>query len=244
MSKRSISMPTPDGPARGYLFAPEGSDGRGLPGILVFQDIWGPRPAIDKVCQTIADDGYLVLLPDLYFRQGEYGPFNAGTGQTDGGREKVWAMRDATPAETTRKDTASFIAALEAAGAKAPFGTVGYCMGGSRALNAAIAYPQTFAAAASIHGGNLAADAPDSPHHDAAKIKATVYVGMAGEDKSFPPEQSARLDTALRTAGLDYMNENYVGAAHGWTMSDNGSHHPEATARHHRRLKTLFGEAL
>ena len=89
-------------------------------------------------------------------------------------------------------------------------------MGGGRALNAAAAFGERVAAAASFHGGNLASDAPDSPHRQRRQIKARVYVGVAGVDRSFPPEQSARLAEALRTAEIDHMIENYVGMQHGW----------------------------
>jgi dienelactone hydrolase len=96
----------------------------------------------------------------------------------------------------TARDSGAFIAALEAEGVRGPIGAVGYCMGGGRALNAAAAHPDKIAAAASFHGGRLGTDAPDSPASNASKIKARVYVGSAGVDGSFPPEQSARLAQA------------------------------------------------
>ena len=85
--------------------------------------------------------------------------------------------------------------------APGPMAAVGYCMGGGRAINAAAAYPERIASAASFHGGRLASEAPDSPHLNVATIKGRVYVGSAGVDESVPPEQSARLAEALRRAG-------------------------------------------
>ncbi|TIV93913.1 MAG: dienelactone hydrolase family protein, partial [Mesorhizobium sp.] len=118
------------------------------------------------------------------------------------------------------------------------------CMGGARALNAAAAYPGRIAAAASFHGGNLASDAPDSPHLKAPSIKARVYVGVAGVDGSFPPEQSARLAEALRVAEVDHVIENYVGMAHGWCVPDHGVFDEAGAERHWKRLTTFFGETL
>ena len=117
-------------------------------------------------------------------------------------------------------------------------------MGGGRALNAAAAYPDRIVAAASIHGGNLASDAPDSPHANAASIKARVYVGTAGVDRSFPPEQSARLAEALRTAEIDHIIENYVGMQHGWAVPDHSVYDEAGAERHWKRLTTFFGETL
>ena len=128
-------------------------------------------------------------------------------------------------------------------GVTGPIGIVGYCMGGARALNAAAAYPDRIRAAASFHGGNLASDAPDSPHRHAAPIKARVYVGCAGVDSSFPPEQSARLAEALR-CGVDHVIENYVGMAHGWCVPDHSVYDEAGAERHWKRLTTLFAETL
>ena len=104
--------------------------------------------------------------------------------------------------------------------------------------------PERVRAAASFHGGNLAGDAPDSPHLRAGTIGARVYVGTAGVDRSFPPEQSARLAQALREAGIDYVIENYVGMAHGWTVPDHGVFDAAGAERHWKRLLTFFAESL
>ena len=142
------------------------------------------------------------------------------------------------------RDSGAFLDALAKHGATGPVGAVGYCMGGARALNAAAAYPDRIRAAASFHGGNLAGDNADSPHRRAAEVKAKVYVGTAGVDRSFPPEQSARLAEALRVAEVDYVIENYVGMGHGWCVPDHSVYDDKGAERHWKRLETFFGEAL
>lgn len=74
--------------------------------------------------------------------------------------------------------------------------------------------------------------------------KGRVYVGVAGVDGSFPPEQSARLAEALRTAEVDHVIENYVGMAHGWAVSDHGVYNAGGGERHWKRLEAFFDEAL
>jgi carboxymethylenebutenolidase len=150
----------------------------------------------------------------------------------------------ATTQALTERDSAAFLDALAEAGAAGRIGVVGYCMGGGRALTAAAAYPERIAAAASFHGGNLASDAADSPHLRVSTIAGRVYVATAGVDKSFPPEQSARLAEALRTAGVDHAIENYVGLAHGWTMPDHAVFDAGGAERHWKRLLTFFDETL
>ncbi|TIT80252.1 MAG: dienelactone hydrolase family protein [Mesorhizobium sp.] len=242
MAKQEIEIKTQDGAAKARLFRPA-SPARA--GVILYMDIFGPRPALDQMAERLAGHGYAVLVPDLFYRSAPYGPFDAKTA-FGGERTKaeLTALRNATTQDMTISDGEAFLDALAAEGFARPVGVVGYCMGGARALNAAAAYPGRIAAAASFHGGNLASDAPDSPHLKAPSIKAPVYVGVAGVDGSFPPEQSARLAEALRVAEVDHVIENYVGMAHGWCVPDHGVFDKAGADRHWKRLTTFFGETL
>lgn len=243
MPGKDISITTSEGSAPARLFAPAGATPE--QGVIIYMDAFGPRPALDAMAERLAGNGYTVLVPDLYYRHGFYGPFDAKTAFADErSAALIRAMMGATSQAMTQRDTAAFLDALAAHGASGPAGVVGYCMGGARALNAAAAHASRIAAAASLHGGNLASEAPDSPHRAAAAIKARLYVGSAGVDRSFPPEQSARLAEALRQAEVDHMIENYVGMAHGWCVPDHSAFDEAGAERHWARLTTFFAEAL
>ena len=110
-------------------------------------------------------------------------------------------------------------------------------------LSAAGHFPDRIAAAASYHGGNLANDAPDSPHLLAPKMKARVYVAGAIEDANFPEEQKTRLSQALAAAGVDHVVETYP-ARHGWVPADTPVHDPAAAERHWKTLLDLFDRTL
>jgi carboxymethylenebutenolidase len=242
--KRDIEIRTQDGIARAGLFQASGSD-QAKAGVVFYMDAFGPRLALDQMAERLASEGYAVLMPDLFYRSGGYGPFDAKTAFADDKkRAELMALIGGTTQEMTQRDIAAFLDVLAGNGVTGLIGTVGYCMGGGRALNAAAAYPDRIAAAASIHGGNLASDSADSPHANASSIKARVYVGTAGVDRSFPPEQSARLAEALRTAGIDHIIENYVGMQHGWAVPDHSVYDEGGAERHWKRLSTFFGEAL
>lgn len=236
---REISIKTADGTCAASLH------GSGAVGIILYMDAFGPRPAMDAMAERIAILGYTVIVPDLFYRKAPYGPFDARTAfNDDAKRAELMGLISGTTQAMTQADTGYFIRALDDAGATGPVGTVGYCMGGGRAINAAAAYPDHIRAAASFHGGNLASDAPDSPHRHVASIKGRVYVGVAGVDRSFPPEHSARLAQALREAEIDHTIENYVGKQHGWCVPDHGVFDAEGAERHWVRLATLFRETL
>jgi carboxymethylenebutenolidase len=214
-------------------------------GVLFFMDAMGPRPSMDVMAQRLADDGYLVLLPDLFYRFGPYGPFNGSSFGHEESRNQIIKMMRGTTQAMTVQDAGSFIDVLRKEGIDGAIGVVGYCMGGARALTVAAKYPDDVAAVASFHGGNLASEAPDSPHLLADEIKAQVYIGAAGIDDSFPPEQSTRLADTFRKAELDFSIENYVGMKHGWTVPDrDGVFDEKGAERHWRRLLQLFGETV
>jgi len=242
MTGRRIEIATADGVARATLFAPPSGKG---PGVILYMDAFGPRPALDRMAERLAGHGYFVVVPDLFYRAGAYGPFDTRTTFADPDRRaQLMALIHGTTQAMTVRDTEHFLDALLAHGASEPAGVVGYCMGGGRALNAAAAWPGRIGATASFHGGHLATDAPDSPHRNAASIKARVHVGVAGVDGSFPPEQSALLAKALREAGVDHAIENHVGMEHGWCVPDHRVHDEKGAERHWKRLTTLFEEAL
>ncbi|TPL95396.1 dienelactone hydrolase family protein [Mesorhizobium sp. B2-3-12] len=244
MTKQDLQIRTHDGVAKARLFR----SAKASPfkaGVILYQDAFGPRPALDGMAERLAGEGYTVLVPDLFYRNAPYGPFDAKTAFTvEETKVALMALVTGTTQAMTISDSSAFLDALASEGVTGPIGTVGYCMGGARALNAAATYPDRIKAAASFHGGNLASDAEDSPHRKAASIKARVYVGMAGVDRSFPAEQSTRLAEALRTAEVDHVLENYVGMAHGWCVPDHSVFNAAGAERHWKRLTDLFAETL
>jgi carboxymethylenebutenolidase len=197
--------------------------------------------------QRLADAGYLVVLPDLYYRAGPYEPLDPkAVFASNDVRGAIGHLYSTTGNRPAAADTEAFIALIDSrkdvAGKK--IGTTGYCMGGGISLTVAGTYPDRIAAAASFHGGSLATDAEDSPHLLAPKIKAKVYVAGADQDNSYPPEMEVKLDNALTDAGVDHRCEMYPGALHGWTMTDFPIYNEEAAERHWRELIALFKATL
>ena len=233
-----------DGVAKVWLFAPK-TAAPAASGVILYMDAFGPRPALFGMAERMAAMGHVVALPDLFYRQGAYGPFDAATAFAhDESRARLMGLMQATTQDQSVRDTAALLDLLTAQGASGPVAAVGYCMGGARALNAAAAYPARIKAVASLHGGGLASDQPDSPHLKAASIKAQVYIANAGEDRSFGPEQSARLAQALREGGVDHMIENYPTCQHGWCVPDHAVYNALGAARHWQRLESLMAESL
>jgi carboxymethylenebutenolidase len=197
--------------------------------------------------QRLADAGFVVLLPDLFYRAGAYEPLDPTAVFASGDvRKALGPLLSSTDNRRAAQDTADFLSYLDSRGdvAGTKVGTTGYCMGGGISLSAAGTYPDRIAAAASFHGGSLATDSDLSPHLLADNMKARVYVGAADKDSSYPPGMAARLCEALMAASVDHRHDLYVGAAHGWTMPDFPVYDAPAAERHWNELTSLFNENL
>jgi carboxymethylenebutenolidase len=234
-----IELPTDDGVCPAHVFHPD----RPAPGVILYMDGLGMRPALLPIAERVTAAGYHVLMPDLFYRAGAYEPPDPRQIFSDEKLRTEWFKKIATTtnAAAVMRDTRAFIDYFDLKDSK--IGVFGYCMGGRMALTAAGSYPEHIAACAAFHPGNLANDAPDSPHLLADRIRARVYVAAASEDSSFPEEQKQRLADALTRAKVDHRIETYP-ARHGWVPSDTPVHHPGEAERAFQNLFALFGETL
>ena len=244
MTRRDVLIPTPDGSCDASLHTPEG--GGPWPAVIMFTDAGGIRPTFHDMAQQLADLGYAALLPNVYYRLGEFEPFDMRTVfGNPAERARLMALAGSVDKESAARDMGAMLDFLETQPEvdDSKVGTTGYCMGGGLSLTAAGRFPDRVGAAASFHGGRIATDAPDSPHLLAGSMKATVYVAGAENDASFDDEQRERLTAALPAAGVAHTLVTYP-AAHGFAVPDNPTYDETAAARHWRALADLYSSAL
>jgi len=245
MGQEQVSIRTRDGECPAYVFT-SAAGGR-HPAVIFYMDGLGIRPTIFDMGQRLADSGYTVLVPDLFYRAGNYGPLDPKEVFASGNvRSALGHLMSSTDNRRAAEDTEAFLSYLDTrddvAGSKV--GTTGYCMGGAISLTAAGTYPDRIAAAASFHGGNLASDSELSPHLLAPQMAGRVYVAGAVNDNSYPPEMAERLEQALTEGGVDHRCEIYDEALHGWTMADFPVYNEAAAERHWEQLVGLFDATL
>ena len=243
MQGEQVVVPTRDGVCVTRVLTPAGKGP--WPAILFYMDAGGIRPAVTAMAQRLADAGYLVLLPDLFYRYGPYGPFVPGQVFAGDFRAILGPLMATTGNDKAAQDTGALLAWLDTrddvAGRRV--GAVGFCMGGAMAIVAAGTWPDRFAAVASFHGGNLATDTPTSPHLLAPALQAEIYIAAAENDDSYPPAMAGRFEEALAGAEVRYTAQTFP-AAHGWMKPDFPVHDHAAAERGWNAMFALFRRTL
>ena len=243
MPNEHVIIRATDGDCSSNVLTP--SSGGPWPAVIFYMDAGGIRPTVVDMAQRLANAGYVVLLPDIFYRFGAYGPFVPKDVFAGDWRAILGPLMATTGNDKAAEDTRAFLAYLDTrddvTGSRV--GAVGFCMGGGMAIAAAGTWPDRLAAVASFHGGNLATDAPTSPHLLAPKLKAELYIAAAENDGSYPPEMAERLEQALTRGGVRYRTETYP-AAHGWMKPDFPVYDHVAAERGWAEMLALFDRSL
>jgi carboxymethylenebutenolidase len=245
MIEEPVEIPTPDGTADGVLVRPDG-DGP-WPGIVHLTDIGGIRPATLGMARRQAEQGYAVLVPNVFYRTARLPIFDF---RPDFGDEKTMnRVRELgaplTPDAMERDGSAyvDFLAAQPSV-SSGPMAVVGHCFTGAMALRTAAARPDRIGAVVSLHGGGLYTDTPQSPHLVLPRVKAQLYFGHAANDRSMPQGAIDKLDRALAAWGGTYESEVYDGAAHSWTVPDSPVYNEPQAERAFAKLRNVFERVL
>lgn len=240
-----IDVATPDGVADCYLTQPEGDGAH--PGVLFVIDAIGLRQQIKDMADRIAAEGYVVLAPNIFYRAGRapiWPDVNlADPDARDSFMTTVRPLMAALTPEAAAADGGAYLAKL-AEITDGRVGITGYCMGGRLGWQIAASHPDRVAALGGFHTGGMVNDSDDSPHLRAPQVKAIVYWGFADNDGSMTPDNVATLNSAMDDAGVSYTTEVYTGAAHGYTMADQGAYNQAAAERHYEALFDLLGRTL
>ena len=241
----NVEISTPDGTADAYFVHPSSG---AHPGVLVWPDALGLRPAFEQMGRRLAESGYAVLVVNPYYRRARAPVVEEGaTFRDEATRKVIMPLMRSLSAETNVTDAQAFVAFLDAQDAvdsSRKMGTTGYCMGGAITMRTAAALPDRIGAGASFHGGRLVTDSPDSPHLLVGKMRAHYLFAIAENDDRKQPEAKTVLRDAFDAAGLPAEIEVYEGALHGWCPPDSAVYHEAQAERAWSRLLALFETAL
>jgi carboxymethylenebutenolidase len=235
VTESEVTIKTPDGTADCYFVHPAAGT---APGVLVWPDIFGLRPAFRQMGKRLAESGYSVLVVNPFYRQKKAPTAEKGAATPIG---QVMPQMQALAEATTTTDAKAFIGWLDQQASVAKnrkIGTQGYCMGGFLAFRTVATVPDRVGAVATFHGANLVANLPG-----AAKSKAQFLIAIAESDDKQAPNDKTVLKDTFAKAGLNAEIEVYP-AMHGWCPPDTNVYNMEQAEKAWSRLLALYGKAL
>jgi carboxymethylenebutenolidase len=241
VTESEVSVTTPDGTADCYFVHPASGT---APGVLVWPDIFGLRPAFRQMAKRLAESGYAVLVVNPFYRVKKAPTADNGAATPI---QQLMPLAQALNETTHMTDAKAFIAWLDRQSSVAKnrkIGTQGYCMGGPIAFRTSAAVPDRVGAVASFHGGGLVTPNPTSPHLQASKTKAQFLIAIAANDDQRSPTEKDVLKETFAKANLPAEIEVYTGAAHGWCPPDSGVYNEPQAEKAWSRLLALYGKAL
>ena len=245
VTEADVNVTTPDGVADCYFVHP--AEGR-HPGVLIWPDILGLRPAFRAMGKRLAESGYAVLVVNPFYRNAKAPVVPEGASfQDEATRNTVFPMARALSAKTHVTDAMAFIGFLDqqpAVDTSRKLGTMGYCMGGPMVMRTVAAVPDRMGAGATFHGGGLATDAEDSPHLLIPETQAHMLHAIAENDDQRTPEAKNMLREAYGKAGISAEIEVYKGTMHGWCPPDSAVYNEPQAEKAWSRMLALFEEAL
>jgi len=245
VKESDVEIKTPDGTADAYFVHPSSG---AHPGVLIWTDVVGLRPAFKQMAKRLAESGYSVLVPNPFYRQKKSPVVPEGSSFADENvRKQVMALMAALTPQTHVTDAKAFVGWLDTQSAvdkKRKMATTGYCMGGPITMRTAASLPDRIGAAASFHGGGLVTDKPESPHLLVPKMKAHYLIAIADNDDKREPKSKDVLREAFAAAKLPAEIEVYEGAMHGWCPPDAAVYNEAQAEKAWTRMLATFKSGL
>jgi carboxymethylenebutenolidase len=240
-----VGIKTPDGVADAYFVHP--AKGK-FPGVLIWPDIFGLRPAFREMATRLAESGYSVLVINPFYRvkkaptAPDHPDFN-----DPATRQALMTLAGTLTPDTAVIDARAFVAFLDSQPSVDPkrkMATTGYCMGGPFVFRTAATLPGRVGAGATFHGGGLVTDKPESPHLLIPQMQARFLIAIAENDDERQPEAKGVLRDSFAKAHLPAEIEVYAGTMHGWCPPDAQVYNHDQAEKAWSRMLALFSQSL
>lgn len=239
MKEFQADITTPDGVMDCFVCHPEGP---ALPAVLFYMDVPGIREELQDMCRRIAEQGYVAILPDLYYRKGKV-RFDLSKGEEE--LQRMFAMGSSLSVDMIVKDTQGMVEYCQQSDfITDKIGCIGYCMSGQFVVAAAGNFPDSIKAAASLYGVRIVTDQADSPHLLADKIQAELYLGFAEVDPYIEDFVIPDLKTALDDNNVTYTLETHPGTEHGFCFPQRPAYSHDASEQVWDTVFSLFSRTL
>jgi carboxymethylenebutenolidase len=232
----TVRLRAADGEMRCHQAQPR-ARGR-LPAVLVIMEAFGLHDHIKDVTERIAQEGYVAIAPDLYYR---FSPNLVAYDQLEAALALAHKLDPDRALDDLRRVVAHLRAQNFVDGER--LGIIGFGWGGALAFLAACQLPGDFKAAVLFYGG-IAAAAPTAPLSAAGDLQAPILCLFGANDPSISPAHVERIEATLRSLGKTFDLKVYPGADHGFFCDERASYQAEAAQDAWERTLAWFARYL
>jgi carboxymethylenebutenolidase len=213
------------------------------PRVMMFHDGPGIRGGTHEFATNLANEGFEVLVPDLYHRHGRMLGWELHEREADPSLvDRLWELLRTL---TDVGIQADLDATLKAIGVETdePLASIGFCVGARAVFRSMMRLPDMFVAGAMWHPSFLVDHQPDSPHLTAGRLSGPLFIGIGEADQMQP--LSAHLPFIEAVRSLDDVEVAvYNGADHGYTWRGWPSYDEAAAKASFTSTVTLFRRAF
>jgi carboxymethylenebutenolidase len=228
---QTITIQTEGGAFSAYLARPAGTP---APVVIVLHEIFGVNADIRQTCRELADDGFIAMAPELFWRQERHVDLNTWS---EGEWKKGLALNAAYDRDTGVRDViATWRAAKQLAGGSGKVGVMGFCLGGLMTYLTAARHD--IDAAVAYHGGDT-----DRYLDEAHAITAPLLMHLAEDDEFISKDAQAHIKTALARVPSTIVY-SYPGQKHAFARHTGAHYDVRAAALAKGRTVPFFAEHL
>lgn len=239
-----VEVETVDGVCDAVLFSPIATGS--WPAVLIWSDVLGLRPVFRDMGRRLASRGYVVLVPNPFYRWSRAPVVEGAINLNDlEVRGKMFALAALFTNDGIDRDSRSFFTFLDSqpqTDTARKAGVHGYCMGGQFAFRSAAAVPARIGAVASFHGSRLVTDDTLSPHRLIARTEASYLVAIAENDDAAQPDAKSVLKQSFLNADRPAVVKVFS-ADHGWCVAGSSAHDEPLAEEAWSELELLYAQA-
>lgn len=233
VEQAEVLISTADGKMPAVLVTPTNPERK--PAVLLLMEAFGLTSHIRDVAVRMAREGYVVLAPDLYYRELPHNKF--GYGEVEQAMAMMWRLDFSKPMEDDLRAALAYLKSLRINPNR--IGVTGFCLGGGLSFFAACKLSNDIAAAASFYGRVL-----DEWIEAAEDITVPTYLFFGGQDPFIPSERVQQIQARFQELGKDYRLKVYPTADHGFFCNERSSYSPLAAADAWQELQRFFAQHL
>ncbi|MEM7555435.1 MAG: dienelactone hydrolase family protein [Cyanobacteria bacterium P01_A01_bin.84] len=234
IEQKEVMISTPDGKMPAFLCVP--TESRPNSAVIVLMEAFGLTQHIKDVTIRIANESYLAIAPDLYYRQRPNNKF--GYDEVESAKSMMYSLDFSKTLEEDIKATLDYLKSRVDVYSER-IGVTGFCFGGSMTFYTATRFSSEIAIAAPFYSVVL-----DEWLEAVRDINIPIHLFFGGADPFIPPERIKQIESRFQELGKNYKLEIYHNADHGFFCNERSSYNHLAAEDSWYKLKEFFKKHL